>query len=177
MKNDLKQKLALLFGKDKKVSVIVMLGVLGMILIFLSGLKSEEKTERVETLSEPSVSYEERLEQRLQSLIENIDGAGETEVMLVFSASQEAVYAKDTDENTDEGEKTQSQKLKSEYIIVETDNGESGLLTKKVYPAVSGVAVVCSGAGDSVIKQRIIETVSALFDINSKNISVVRKAG
>ena len=60
---------------------------------------------------------------------------------------------------------------------IENDEDENGLLTKSVYPHVCGVAIVCDGAGDSVIKQRIIETVCALFDINSTNISVVRKAG
>ena len=117
------------------------------------------------------------LKKKLKKIIESIDGAGEAEVMIVFSSSKESVFAKDTDEDFENGESGGTRKTKSKYIIVENDEGESGLLTKAVYPVVNGVAIVCDGAGDSVIKQRIVETVSALFDINSKNISVVRKAG
>ena len=152
MKNisDFKEKFLKKIKEDKRVLIIIAVGVLGMALIFLSELKPASK---------------------------GIEGAGRAEVMLTFDSSKEEVFAKDTDEDVEKREKETAQKTKNKYIIVENDKGENGLITKSVYPRVCGVAIVCDGADDSVIKQRIVETVSALFDINSTNISVVRKAG
>jgi len=177
MKEKLKEKLIEKFKADKKLLIIVAVGVLGMALIFASEIKPAEKHTSQTSQTAETVSYEESIEKKLRELVESIDGAGEAQVMIVFASSQESVFAKDTDEDIESGENAGSKKTKSKYIIVENGAGENGLLTKAVYPVVNGVAIVCDGAGDSVIKQRIIETVSALFDINSKNISVVRKAG
>lgn len=176
MKNNLKEKLLKKLKEDKRFLVIIAAGVLGMALIFLSELKPDSKTVQNETAFEQT-SYEEITESKLKTLIESIDGAGEAQVMIVFDSSKEQVFAKDVDEDVEKGEKDAMQKSKSKHIIIENDEGENGLMTKSVYPKVCGVAIVCDGAGDSVIKQRIVETVSALFDINSTNISVVRKAG
>lgn len=177
MKEKLKEKLIQKFKSDKKLLIIVAVGVIGMALIFLSEIKPTQKQQLLESKTSEAVSYEETVERKLKKIVESIDGAGTAEVMIVFSSSKESVFAKDTDEDVENGETGDSKKTKNKYIIVENDGDENGLLTKAVYPAVNGVAIVCDGAGDSVIKQRIIETVSALFDINSKNISVVRKAG
>lgn len=176
MKNDLKEKLLKKLKEDKRFLIIIAVGVLGMALIFLSELKPAAKDVHNEPENE-TLSYEESIELKLKTLIESIEGAGKARVMVVFDSSKEEVFAKDTDEDVEKNEKDGSQKTKSKYIIIENDDGENGLLTKSVYPRVCGVAIVCDGAGDSVIKQRIIETVCALFDINSTNISVVRKAG
>lgn len=177
MNDKIKEKLIQKLKTDKKLLLIVAVGVLGMALIFFSEIKpaSEKETAALNTVE--SVSYEETVEKKLKELIESIDGAGKAQVMVVFESSKESVFAKDIDDESESGEKTDSKKTKSEHIIVEKNGEENGLLTKSVYPTVGGVAIVCDGAGDSVIKQRIVETVSALFDINSKNISVVRKAG
>lgn len=177
MNDKIKEKLVQKLKADKKLLLIVAVGVLGMALIFFSEIKPTSKKETAALSTTESVSYEETVEKKLKDLIESIEGAGKAQVMVVFESSKESVFAKDIDENSENGEKTSTKKTKSEYIIVEKSGEENGLLTKAVYPAVSGVAIVCDGAGDSVIKQRIVETVSALFDINSKNISVVRKAG
>ena len=179
MKEKLKEKLIQIFKGDKKLLIIVAIGIIGMALIFISEIRPAQKQPLRESKTSEAVSYEEAVERKLKKIVESIDGAGTAEVMIVFSSSKESVFAKDTDEDIENGETGDSKKTKSKskYIIVENDGAENGLLTKAVYPAVNGVAIVCDGAGDSVIKQRIVETVSALFDINSKNISVVRKAG
>lgn len=176
MKTKLIEKLREKVKDDKKIVLIVIVGLLGMLLVFASELFEKTPKEKV-TASEPTQSYESLVEERLKTLIESIDGVGTAEVMVVFDSSRESVYAKDTDENFEKNETGNSNRVKSDYVLVENDGEKSGLLTKSVYPKVGGVAVVCDGAADSVIKQRIVETVSALFDINSTQISVVRKSG
>ena len=50
---------------------------------------------------------------------------------------------------------------------------ESGLVVREDYPAVTGAAVVCEGGGDPVVRERIVRTVSALFNLKSNHISVM----
>ena len=38
---------------------------------------------------------------------------------------------------------------------------------------VTGAAVVCEGGGDPVVRERIVQTVSALFSLKSNHISVM----
>lgn len=162
--------------ENKKVAFVVAVGLFGMLLIFFSGLDFE-KSEEIPSDSSPRETYEQEIEQKLKLLIESIDGAGKAQVMITFESSGESVFAKDRSEDVEKAQKDNSKKIEDKYVIVENDGSESGLLTKAVYPEVRGVAVCCDGASDSVIRQRITETVSALFDINSTNISVVRRAG
>lgn len=166
------EKIKTAFLKNKKVTFAVAVAFLGLILILMSEITPSEKNH-----GEPkdnSTISEQNLEERLTRLLENIDGAGTVEVMITYESTSEQVFAKDIDENsvTNSGNEY---KIKSEYIIIKDSGKEGGLLKKELYPKIRGVAVVCDGANDNVIKQQITETISALFDINSTRISVARR--
>ncbi len=180
MKSKALNALSAWMKKNKKIAVVLAVGILGMLLIFASGLdsggKASKKSEsRADTAAQET--YEKQTEEKLKSFVESIEGAGRAEVMITFESSGESVFARDMSEDTQKASQENSRKTEDKYVIVESDGNESGLLTKAVYPKVRGVAVCCDGASDSVIRQRITEAVSALFDINSTNISVVRRAG
>ena len=83
MKNDLKEKLLKKLKEDKRVLIIIAVGVLGMALIFLSELKPNAKDVQNKPVSE-TLSYEESIELKLKTLIESIEGAGKAQVMVVF---------------------------------------------------------------------------------------------
>ena len=108
-------------------------------------------------------------EEKLQKLISEIEGAGRVKVMITLEASDENVFAYNRDESYRENE----QKFSSDYILIKNDGEETGLKLKTVYPKVKGVAVVCDGAHNPITKEHIISVISALFDISTKNISVV----
>lgn len=152
--------------KDKKTLLIVVFAIVGMLMIVFSGDYSADKEySETESVDNIASNYEEKLEK----LISEIEGVGKVSVMITYESGEENVFASDKDESFRNGE----QKFKNDYIIIDGENGETGLKIKSIYPEIKGVAVVCSGAHDSVIRERIISVVSALFDINTKNISVV----
>ncbi len=159
--------------KDKKSMFIMVLGLVGIMLILFSELGDESKAETKGGTQEMQVICETQLTESLEKLIENIDGAGKTKVMLTFESYSESAYAADTQESSgNDGEKDFSK----EYIIIDGADGEQGLLLKITAPEVRGVAVVCQGGSNPVIKEQIISTVSALFDISSNKISVATMA-
>lgn len=167
--NDYAEKLSAFvekIKKDKKTLLIIVFALAGMLLILFS---DSEENNKQPMKNEGFSDMAEEYEIKLQSLISKIEGVGKVSVMITYESGEENVFASDKEESFRNGE----QKIKNDYIIVDSDNGETGLKIKSVYPKIKGVAVVCNGESDSTTKERIVSVVSALFDISTKNISVV----
>lgn len=150
---------------DKRLLVIVLLGMAGIILLTLSELKPSEnkKTEETEKPTEVS-QYEESLETRLSELISSIDGAGRTKVMITLASGDENVYA--TEDKG--GEKS----YERNYVVVKQDGDEEGILLKVAEPEIRGVAVVCEGADSTAVRQEIINTVTAVLNIGTNRVNI-----
>ena len=151
---------------DKKVFSAVIIGIVGILLIFCSEVPGSDEAEN-NNGNTGCVNVTE-IEHRLENFIENINGAGKTDVMITFDCSEEKVFAK----NGKEVSKENSSEYTKEYIIIDSGNEESGLIEYTVYPKVRGIAIACVGADDPVVKERIISSVSALFSLSTNKISV-----
>lgn len=143
MKKLNKTNLTGLLSSDKARIVFVIIGICAILLIFLSGQFSDNKDSK-EVINELSTSsYSEKLASELTLMIENLEGAGEAEVLLTLESSYEYVYLND--------DKT---------------------LTKILEPKIRGVAVSCTGGDDPVVKEKIIKLLSTVLAISTSNISV-----
>ena len=112
--------------RDKRIAAIVCVGLAGIILLTLSELMPQgkdvtEKSDK-EPVSDIRDSYEDDIEKRLTSIVSVINGAGRTEVMVTLASGDENVYA--VKEKSNDGSKER------EYIVIDSDNNESGLLLK-----------------------------------------------
>ena len=108
-----------------------------------------------------------------KELLEAIDGAGEVEVMITLESCYENVYLKDKNLKTESGNGDFKEESDETYIMAKTSsNTQEGVIIKVYEPVVKGVAVVASGGESEKVKMAIIETVSAVFNIDSTNISV-----
>lgn len=155
--------------KDKKAFFAVIIAFMGIMLIFLSEITfTEEETEKDGGNDTPYMT-EAELSCQVSDLLETIDGAGKVRVMLTYECREEIIYAVDGDISEEKGRESSSS---TKHIVIDSENGEQGLMQKVVLPKVKGVAVVCQGGADPVIKEQIISLVSALFDISSNKISI-----
>ncbi len=175
--NELKDKFEELF-KDKKKLVIVAFGLVLIILLAFSELLPSEESKdvsREENTSGYASQYTAKAEKELEEILKKISGAGKVSVMITLDSTYENVFAKGYETKIQEQEgKTQSES-QEEYIIVKQDSGDEKSLIIKVYePQIKGVAVVAQGADDIYVKQAIIETVCALYDISSAKVSVTK---
>ncbi len=162
--------------KNKKIPLIIFIGLLGMLLIaFGSFAKPTEKKEDTAKEFEAENLYE--TEKELAEFLGKINGAGEVRVMVSMDSGKESVFALDTSENSSKsnGEKEEIKKT-DEHIIIKTGSNENGLELKKIYPKIRGIAVICSGGNSPVIKEQITSLLCALFDINSTQVSVAEMA-
>ena len=165
-------------GLSGKVLIIVIIGILGLLMIVLSEFIPNGKTKKVNDVPNSiddasySESFKQRTENELKEIISKIDGVGEVSLMLTLDGTTEYVYAEDVDTETDEDNDSKSNKYKNEVIIVDSDGEEKALVKKIVEPKVKGVVIVCTGGGNSGIKERVTKAVSSALNISTNNICV-----
>ncbi|MBQ7203527.1 MAG: hypothetical protein IJS03_05890 [Eubacterium sp.] len=138
-------------------------------LIGLSGAFDSGKKE----VTTDDFSYNEycaELEEKTESIIGSIDGVGECRVMLTLKNSSESIFAKNSEENTNDGNYSKN----SEYVLYDSDNGEKPVLIKEYFPEVKGVVVVCSGADNTAVREGVISCISSLYGLPSTKISVIK---
>lgn len=158
----------LLKSKQFKTKFLVIMGVVGIVLILLSEIDFTPAKPKQDLSSNDYVSYVNNLDKELTEIISNIDGVGNCKVMITLKNTSESVYAKNTENSLSDGSSSQN----DEYVIYNGENGDSPLLLKENFPAIEGVAVVCSGGDNVKIQEQIKKCVSALFNISSNRISV-----
>lgn len=163
---------------SKKLLLSVAFLVAGLLALVLSEMaEPSEQASSAETttaaFSSESERYVAELEERLTSIISQIEGVGEASVMITLESSSEDVYLHNYDygENVEPSGKSNVEQ-KDEYVIVEDENGEKGIIVRVAQPKIRGVAVVCGGGGSEVVKSRVTEAVTALLDISSARVSV-----
>ncbi len=89
--------------------------------------------------------YAEKLEERLLSIVSDIDGVGNVKIFLTMDNNGENMYLENSDTKT-----------------------------KTVTPTVRGVVVVCGGGDDPVIINRVTEAVTKSLDIPFSKVCVTK---
>ena len=176
------------FAKDFKLKIIVLLGILGMALILISQLTDGDSAGQ----SQPQATggaefvnqeYIARLEERLQDLISEIDGVGRNRVMVTLESGAEYVYAQEHRRSTDTthsgyggvptGGRIQ-ENVEQRFILVDTEFGRrEALILTRIPPRVQGVVIVCEGANNPMVEQKLISVVTTALGISSARVSVV----
>lgn len=185
MENDkLKKFFSTVKNPENRVKLILTIGIAAMLLIFVSDhfADSTKRTSvEAQVYSTNYDDYAAQLEARLTEMISSVDGAGETKVMVTLECGTEYVYAsqqkttsalsEDSDINgkTSRDEKTTGEE---NVILIDGDNGEEPLILKEMTPTVAGVVVVCSGADDVQVKQRIVDIVTTALGTSSNRVCV-----
>lgn len=167
MKNETLPILQALRGSKGRTSLAVLVGGAAMLLLLLSELLPTGGTQKAAAASAPVVSasqYQTQLEEQLESLISQLQGAGRTTVMVTLTTGEETVYAVDT----------QSGDVQQQETHVLLQDG-SALAETTYLPQVCGVAVLCEGGGDVRVAARITELLHSLLDLPSNRICVEQR--
>ena len=164
---------------DKKQLAVLLMFAVGLGILLLTELSGDGKKDSSVTettvIQGSSDAYISELEERVTSIISIISGAGATKVMITLESGKEDVYLHNSNYGEDaDGKGGQNIEMKDEYVIVDGENGENGIVVRIREPEIRGVAVVCQGGGNARVKAEIISTVTALLDISSARVSVVQ---
>lgn len=167
---------------ENRMNLILICAVTGIILIAASYIW-DEQAEPAESVSDAGtlLSADTRtLEQRLSEMVSRIDGAGRSCVMVTMDSTREAVYAQDlretedTSSSSESGRTTESGNISREqtHILMDRGSGEEPLVEKQIEPRVRGVMILCEGAENPVVEQRVTEAVKTVLGISASRICV-----
>lgn len=154
----------------KSPLILMALGFAGILLIFCSQMFSGEPSEpeAEETDSSEYIVYSRELQKQLEDFVSSIEGAGNAKVMLSFYDDGESFYLKE--------ETTGSDSSKEEYVITDGKNGKSAVITSRRFPQVKGVAILCEGGDNVLLKAKVVEAVAVALGISYNNVYVSKIA-
>lgn len=117
-------------GPQGRTRLAVLIGGVAMLLLLLSELMpTGTKSAAASTAPQEIAAYQTQLENRLETLIAQMDGAGKTTVMLTLETGEETIYALDT----------QSGQMQEQQTHVLLEDGSA--LAETIYqPQIRGVA-------------------------------------
>ena len=142
--------------KNRKGVLLLIMGViLGITLLLVDthGTSDSISTENTEITSDDYINL---LEKKTEDMINKIKGVSEAKVMITLKNRGEQVFALDTTETN------------KKHVVV--DNGL--VCINELVPEIEGVAVVCNGGDNAVIKQKITDLLCSLLGIYSTHIYI-----
>lgn len=128
-------------SSDKGRNILIIVAIMVIGLIFITGMFDNEKSTVEDSLS--TSQYKTSLESEIQTMVNSIEGIGQSEVLLTIDCSYEYVYL---------------------------DDGKT--LQKIIEPTIRGVAVVCEGADSAVVCAEITDLLTTLLNIPSNKVCI-----
>lgn len=160
------QSLLKQFNKFKYTIIVFLIGV--VLLLF-----PKRETVDVQTKSdELQIQYQD-LEERLEMLLSQVEGAGKVEVLLTYERGEIRTYQEDKNIRQDES----TEEIQTETVFYDTENGDAPVCVGITYPIYRGAVVVCQGADKASVRLHVLKAVSSLTGLGSDHITVIKMKG
>ena len=158
-----KQRINAIFAKYKYPILILLVG-LGLMLL------PERKYDApapvpVETAAQTS------LEERLEGILSQIEGAGRVQVLLTEQTGRETLYQTDRTEDLSDDA---TRRTEDTVLVEDSARTESALVRKILEPEYRGAVILCQGADAPSVRLAIVEAVSNVTGLGSDKISVLK---
>ena len=143
-------------------------------------INAEEKP-LTENIGSSTQDSEMAAENKLKSVLEDIEDVGKVKVMITFDGSEEqvpAVNINDSTNNTKEkdtagGTRETVQENNGSTIVITSDGVKNQpLIIKTTKPKIVGVVVVAEGAKDKIIELKVTQAVTRLYNVPADKVSV-----
>lgn len=186
-KSSLVQRLA---ENDVWRKVILILGFVGIALIFFSGIfqnrdsRAANAPAEEEPVKTTAQEYAQQTEKNLTELIGSINGAGSVKVLVTLERNTQYVYAteekKTTQSTQDQAanatvKNQENDSRETKYILVKgADGSQQALAVTQVEPIVKGVVVVCEGGNQPAVQKDIIDAVTTALNLSSARVCVIK---
>ncbi len=195
---------------EKKKLTIKEIGLEKLIVIFLCGVfllilslpKNENNNQNNTMMLQESIQtgvelsskatnsteeYEERMENKIEEILKEVEGIGDVKVMITLKSSKEKVTLKDTPyleetikESDSAGGTRESKNRKTEEETVLVDGNSQTVepyVLKEIEPEIEGVLVLAEHGNNATLKNEIMEAIQVLFNVPSHKIKVMKMQG
>ncbi len=164
------------FPKDRAVKLLVLLGICGIALIYLSTLLGDGREKQESPAEEASSGVRadgEELEKDLARIVRAVTGEQEPTVLVTLESGSRYVYAADAKENSREsGEESSGESETAHVILKDSDGAQHALTVTEIQPEVKGVVIVSRFAGDPAVREKLTNAVRTALDISSAKVCV-----
>lgn len=147
----------------KKYGCVGLILVLGIVLMLIPESRSPADVEEETIPVSPTPSLQESLE----DILSQIDGAGSVRVLLTVAQGSSTLYQTDT---ADTGE---SRKVET-VIITDEEKAQQGLVRQVNPETYLGAVVVCRGGDNPTVKLAITQAVAAATGLSTDKITVLK---
>ena len=161
------QRLTRGLGKYKYALLVLLIGI--ALALIPTGGKKQTAAAAADT-RQAELSQLDDTRQALRALLRQVEGAGEVDVLLSYSAGAEQVYQTDR-ESSRSGEDTQTN---TAAVLQQNGSERTPVVRKTLYPVYQGAVVVCEGADRAAVRLAIVEAVASLTGLGSDKISVIK---
>lgn len=172
--------------KKEQLLIGVLAGIL--LLVIAIPVPEDEKTENgvtdemadeeqtVQAGSFAALSTEEQL----KDILQKISGVGRVDVFISYEDNGKIIVEKDESVSEELIQETDSSGGRRVTTTARNDretvygSAESPYVIQELSPTVKGVLVVAEGAGNTLVKKQIQETIEALFGLDAHKISIMK---
>ena len=165
--------------KNRAVTVVLLLGLAGILLIWLSdcGGKPAAPAKDGQSSESASTEYADQLERRVRQLVVGLTGDESAEVMVTQAQSVEYVYEYETKSSSEQTPDSAKNADERSVVYVEDENGrDQALLRKVLEPKIAGVVVICTGGDAVTVRSRVIQAVSTALSVSTDKVFVAERA-
>lgn len=156
---------AVKFLTNKNNLPLVIILIIGIVFMTVLSDKPQQKGSSVND----NVQLQE---EKLESILSEISGAGKVEVMITYYGSSEKDIAYETKTSTSGSDKNSSGSEDKKAVI----SGGEPVVVQEKYPRVKGVIVVAQGADSIEVKRALTDAVTAATGAAACNVCVYKAA-
>ena len=152
----------------KKYRFAALILALGLVLMMLPSGKTGQE---VEAEPEATVPTLDSMEERLELILSQIQGAGKVRVLLSNSSGEQVIYQ--TNEDLVTG--TDSSTIRQDTVMVtDSQRAQSGLIKQIIPPTYLGAIILCQGADSATVRYAIADAVSKITGLGTDRISILK---
>ena len=152
----------------KQYRTVLLVLFVGMALMLLPTGEREVRQESPTQETEAAEWFElEEFEQRLARTLSQVEGAGETTVMLTLKSGSRQILAQNLERD---GDRTVS----TAVTVGGSGSAQEVVPLQTVGPQFQGALVICPGGEEPQVRLRLVAAVTALTGLGSNHISICK---
>lgn len=161
--------------------ILILVAMIFLVFSFMGGDDNKDEAIKEMETSECITDYDDvntyikKQEEKLENMLNMVEGVGKAEVMITVSTSvnKNVLKEKQYEKQSDGTDLVYSEDVRTVYVNDEAGN-EIPYVINEEMPKIEGVLVVAQGADDIYVKEKIINIIKALFAVNINKISVTK---
>lgn len=173
-----KERVVAAFRGERMVKWVVILGLCGIALLFLSSFLEESGEGDRAPSPRPSqaAASAAALEEDLCRVVAAVTGEDSPTVVVTLENDGETLYAEDGRSSSQGGEGPSQEREDTHVLLEDADGNQRALAVSQSQPQVRGVVVVSSAAGEPAVREKLLTAVCTALDLPASRVCVLSGA-